>query len=110
MCLLQRRLFKTTQSSKQEALCACSCNIYSTFWFLTLRSSPLTFNKKSNALVIQSSPSITKVSFLRLSISYCDKSWLYLPANLLNLQNEIQYGLALPVLRVSMSEFSNNQN
>ena len=85
MCLSQRRLFKTTQLSKQEALCACSCNIYSTFWFSTVRSSPLSFNKKSSALVIQSSPSNTKVSFLHLSISYCDKSRLYLPAILLNL-------------------------
>ena len=84
MCLSQGKLFNINHVPKPDTLCACNWRLYSTNLFLTLRSSPLNFDKKPKALIVQLSPSNTKVYFKLASISCGVISRFYLAANLLN--------------------------
>ena len=103
--VVTKKVFNIIQLSNPLHLCACTCELYSTFLiFIVLQGSLLKFNKKSRALLTQLSPSNTKVSLLPFSNSNFVKSRLYLPANfLLNRLNVFFYGLALSVLCVSRS-------
>ena len=83
--LSQGKLFKKTQISNLDSLCALNIKFYSTILFLTLRSAAFNFKTKSNTLVIQSLSSKTIVPFWHLATSSLVESRLFLAASLLNL-------------------------